>query len=127
MSSQPKTSTVDCSKRSVPGGCLIRLCFQLVVAAFLLHGGVLIFGNLSWKQIHNLTIVKIHFYTILNVRIFFGFALFLPVPPISNRNNHLGHWSTLWFLLLYWLLHGHVELISPFVELFALLVSLNHA
>lgn len=80
MSSQSKMSTADCSRRRVPGGCWIRLCFQPVVVAFLLSGGVLIFGNLPGKQIDNLTIVKIHFFIVLNVTNFLLLFYSFPYP-----------------------------------------------
>lgn len=89
MSSQSKMLTEDWSKRSAPGGCCIRLCSQTIVVAFLLSGGVFIFGNLPGKQIHNLTIVKIHFYC-FECENFVFVALFLPPPPRTNLSKCSG-------------------------------------
>lgn len=97
MSSQSKMLTEDWSKISVPGGCWIRLCSQTIVVAFLLSGGVFIFGNLPGKQIHNLTVVKIHFYC-FECENFLVVALFLPLPPRTNPNKCSGLWGTLWFV-----------------------------
>lgn len=98
MFSQSKMFTENWSKRSVPGGCWIRLCFHLIVVDFLLSGDILIFGNLPGKQVNNLTIVKILFHSHSECENFLIVALFLPIPPRADLNECLGLWGTLGFV-----------------------------